>query len=456
MSSPIEVPFVRVVLLNFNGGASIIGAVGAAVATDWPQDRRQIVCVDNGSTDGSIERVEREYPDVLIVRNGVNLGFPGNNSAMRNLDEVDYVALINSDAFVEVGWLRPLVETAESDRTIGAVCPKILFNGEFVEVPLAVRTPKGTTPYAVRLRSLRVNGREEFPRCHVALGGGRSSDRAGLFEWICDGSVLRFPLHREDRGKESLALEIGFQVDETCDVAVGGTSVRLGPAGTRQVVTALLDGTPPTVPVLNNVGSWLDPSWIGHERGLYRVDDGDFDRVMEVGTWCGAAVLLASSMLEDVGLFDDAFFLYYEDTDLAVRGRERGWKFVAEPSSRVFHDHSASTVEGSALTAFHVERNRLMLVVRHAALGEVFEVTFGFFLVTLSYALKELRDAVRQSRRFDGTVVFRRVRSMLGLIGKLPHALRARRRFSRRRLLSREQLKQTISLGSWSSGGSPP
>ena len=453
MSPESEAPFVRVVVLNYNGGESIVGAVAAVVASDWPRNRLQVICVDNGSTDGSLERVAFEFPDVLIVRNGANLGFPGNNVAMGDLGEVDYVALVNSDAFVEPEWLRHLVTRAEADRSIGAVCPKILFTGDFVEVPLHVRMSDGADPQFVRLRSLSVNSRDEFDRCHVAYGGGRSSDREGIFEWIADGSLLRFPLRDEDRACGSLQLTLELQVEAPCEVAVGGTITQLRRAGDRQVVAAALDQIPPTVAVLNNVGSWIDGSWIGHERGLYIADKGDFDRPAEVGSWCGAAVLLRSSMLEDVGLFDEAFFLYYEDTDLSVRGRERGWRYVTEPLSRVFHDHSASTIEGSELTAFHIERNRLMLVVRHAPIEDVVKVIVKYVLVTVSYAVSELRRAVRQSRRFDGTVVTRRMDSMVGFIRKLPSALRARKRFDRRRFLSREELVASMSMGGASSGG---
>ena len=153
-------------------------------------------------------------------------------------------------------------------------------------------------------------------------------------------------------------------------------------------------------------------------------------------------------MLEDVGLFDDAFFLYYEDTDLAVRGRERGWRYVTEPSSRVRHDHSASTIEGSERTAIYIERNRMMFAVRHASFGEVIRILLEFVLVTVSYAVSELGRASRQRRKFDGTVVFRRVNSLSGFFKLLPNALRARKEIARRRLISRRELAQSLSLGS--------
>ena len=76
MTSLGPLPFVRVVLLDFNGGRTIVEAVEAVSKTVWPVDRLEIVCVDNGSTDGSLEEIERKFPAVVTIRNGRNLGFP--------------------------------------------------------------------------------------------------------------------------------------------------------------------------------------------------------------------------------------------------------------------------------------------------------------------------------------------------------------------------------------------
>ena len=51
----------------------------------------------------------------------------------------------------------------------------------------------------------------------------------------------------------------------------------------------------------------------------------------DVFAWCGGAVLLRSDYLADVGLLDERFFLYYEDTDLSWRGRARGWRYRFVP-----------------------------------------------------------------------------------------------------------------------------
>jgi GT2 family glycosyltransferase len=78
--------------------------------------------------------------------------------------------------------------------------------------------------------------------------------------------------------------------------------------------------------------------WIGYS-GLSRVprEDDWFDSLN------GTSILIARNALEDVGLLDEAFFVYWEDTEFCVRLRKRGWRIAAAPDSRVLHKVSAST-----------------------------------------------------------------------------------------------------------------
>ena len=79
----------------------------------------------------------------------------------------------------------------------------------------------------------------------------------------------------------------------------------------------------------------------------------------------GSAALYRRAMLDEIGKFDDRFFLYCEDTDLGLRARWAAWECVYVPDAIVEHRYSHSVGRGSALKAYYVERNRLFLAVKN-------------------------------------------------------------------------------------------
>ena len=78
----------------------------------------------------------------------------------------------------------------------------------------------------------------------------------------------------------------------------------------------------------------------------------------------GSAALYRRRMLEEIGLFDESFFLYCEDTDLGLRARWAGWECVYVPNAIVEHRYSHSAGRASPLKAYYVERNRLYLTIK--------------------------------------------------------------------------------------------
>jgi len=61
------------------------------------------------------------------------------------------------------------------------------------------------------------------------------------------------------------------------------------------------------------------------------------------------AALYRRAMLDAIGLFDETYFMYYEDVDLAWRAQQAGWRCLYVPKARVVHCHSATAGEGSPL-----------------------------------------------------------------------------------------------------------
>jgi GT2 family glycosyltransferase len=71
-------------------------------------------------------------------------------------------------------------------------------------------------------------------------------------------------------------------------------------------------------------------------------------------------------MLDDIGGFDESFFAYLEDVDVAWRVRMKGWRCLYMPDAVVFHHHSATLGHGSNRKYYLVGRNRIRLLAKNA------------------------------------------------------------------------------------------
>jgi GT2 family glycosyltransferase len=86
----------------------------------------EVIIADNGSTDDSIGFLQLSYPAVRLIRFTENHGFAkGYNEALKQVS-AEYYVLLNSDVEVQPGWLQPMVNLLEADKTIAACQPKLL------------------------------------------------------------------------------------------------------------------------------------------------------------------------------------------------------------------------------------------------------------------------------------------------------------------------------------------
>ncbi len=117
-------PDVTVVMLTYNRWDLTSEALRLLVEVTEP--RYEVVIVDNASTDGTVEELER-VGGARILRNPRNLGFGPANNQGAAMARGRYLLLLNSDAWVRPGWLEPLIELADADPRIAAVAPKLLY-----------------------------------------------------------------------------------------------------------------------------------------------------------------------------------------------------------------------------------------------------------------------------------------------------------------------------------------
>lgn len=114
--------------------------------------------------------------------------------------------------------------------------------------------------------------------------------------------------------------------------------------------------------VINSAGDIFRKSGVPDNRGAWEEDRGQYDEEAEVFGACGGAVAYRRSMLDDVGLFDERFFMYCEDVDLAFRAQMAGYRCVYAPRAVVRHRLSASG--GGPLASYQCGRNFVWLLAR--------------------------------------------------------------------------------------------
>ena len=129
-------------------------------------------------------------------------------------------------------------------------------------------------------------------------------------------------------------------------------------------------------------------NYTGHAwpAGLFEEDIGQFEKRM-VDSPCAGAILLRREALDEVGLFDEDYFAYHEDTDLSWRMRLAGYKNYFVPASIVYHKYSPTLGKEKY---YLLERNRLMTLLKNYSLRTLILISPGIFfseMAVLYYAL---------------------------------------------------------------------
>jgi GT2 family glycosyltransferase len=410
---------VRAVVLNYNGGDLTVECLRRLRATEWPADGFQVVLVDNASSDGVVDTARAEWPDVRIIESDRNLGFAGGcNLALRDLDDVDAVALVNSDVLVEPGWLAPLAPALGHNPMVGAACPKILFEPRFREIELRSRTRRrgrgDRRRLGVRVSGARAGGSDVWRDTQLVegfWGPEHGPEPESGYQWTSGRAVLRIPVNEPDPA-ETCELRLAADGMTRVTARSGRSDVELEVGREPQWHTVPLRGRP--FDVINNVGTVLAGDGYGADRGYLERDHGQYETPESVFAWSGGAVLLTASYLADVGLFDEQLFLYYEDVDLSWRGRERGWRYRYVPESVVRHVHSASTVEGSPRFDYYNERNRLLTLTRHSDRRTVAKALARYLLITGSYVRRDVVSPLLRGQVPRLQAPLRRLRALGG------------------------------------------
>lgn len=122
-------PSVAILVLNWNTSVYLKRFLPYLLNTTY--ENKKIYVIDNHSSDDSVAIIEKEFPEVAIVRMNANLGYAaGYNLCLKQVD-ADYYALVNSDLEVTPSFIEPIIRLMETDSSIGICQPKLLsFNSK--------------------------------------------------------------------------------------------------------------------------------------------------------------------------------------------------------------------------------------------------------------------------------------------------------------------------------------
>jgi len=244
---------------------------------------------------------------------------------------------------------------------------------------------------------------QEPPPDRVLLVDNGSSDGSVAFvrEWFPWVTV------RENGGNLGFAAGNNAALrDDTAEVVVLlNPDVILTPGALAALATALADDPRigiagaklwyPDGETLQHAGGFIThPQALPGHYGIGEADTGDHEAPRDVEYVIGAATALRRSMLDEIGLLDEGYFLYFEDADLCARARRAGYRVVYWPAATGIHVESATAAKGSFayLHRFHSGRWRYLL--KHFPADEIIRETFPAETVWLSGLAPTERRAV--------------------------------------------------------------
>jgi len=274
-------PETSVVIPNWNGRDLLEACLGSLRRQTY-QDF-EVIVVDNGSSDDSVQFIQTNFSEVKVTRLPVNQGFCKAVNCGIKLARGKYIALLNNDTETHPAWLEELV------------------------------------------------------------GALRENPRIGF----CASKMLNF-----------------FQRDR-----------------------------------IDNAGDGL--SYYGYNAGQGEADSGQYDRTRLVLSACAGAAIYRRELFSDTGLFDEDFFAYYEDIDLALRAQLKGYQCLYVPTAVVYHIHQATSNRILAKQFFCKQRNicfvhlknipyKLLLKILPVFLALHLFVSFSYFVKT-----KDLKTVLR-------------------------------------------------------------
>jgi GT2 family glycosyltransferase len=251
---------VSIIIVNWNGKEVLKDCLETLRKIDYPN--WELIIVDNGSSDGS----EAIFGKAKVIKNSKNLGFATANNQGFKESKGEYILLLNNDTKVTKSFLSKMVDRMESDRSIGAMQPKI-----------------------------KLMDKPEY---------------------------------------------------------------------------------------LDNCGSLMTQTGLLKHTGFLEKDNGQFNNVQEVFSAKGACLLTRREVIEKIGLFDNTFGSYFEESDFCFRVWLAGWRVLYFPVTIIYHKLGFTSKNLSPVDVnFHSTKNRIASYIKNMEVKNIFTLLIYHLLI---------------------------------------------------------------------------
>lgn len=146
---------------------------------------------------------------------------------------------------------------------------------------------------------------------------------------------------------------------------------------------------------------WFLGGSINHFTGktkhlkVNKIDNQKYINIFETEYIVGCLMLIKRQVFEDIGLFDENYFLYYEDTDFCVRTKQKGYKLLVNPNSIIYHKVSCSTKNISDAVSYYYNRNVYYFIIKNY---NIFNKIFMYIYFRIKTLLKLIVSIIKFDR----------------------------------------------------------
>lgn len=335
-------PHVTIILLNWNGWKDTVECLESVYRISYPSF--SVVLVDNNSTDGSLDKI-RDFCS-------------GNFNVFNELKHPNISKIIKTPTKKPI----KLIEFDEKD-----IVGQNSMNGDIKSF--------STQPALFLIKSKKNHG----------FTGGNNIGIKFAQNSIKSDYIL---LLNNDTVVETGFLEPMVEISEN--------SKDIGFVGPK---TYFYHPYPQKIIQITGGGGINLKKAKTFQRGYQEKENGQYNDSVDIGYVGGSCVLVKNEVLNKVGLLDERFFMYWEDTDWSYRGYKKGYRSVYQPKSIIWHKHGASSKPCFEL--YYLSRNRVFFMKKNADSSEYNNFLFHFFThvfwLDIWYYLIHLKDLKKVS-----------------------------------------------------------